>query len=56
MSLSSTGLWMISLTASLFGAGLVWYGAQLLQRQLGLSHASARFWLGAWLCAVLPPC
>lgn len=55
MSLSSTGLWMISLTASLFGAGLVWYGAQLLQRQLGLSHASARFWLGAWLCAVLPP-
>ncbi|EKT4065130.1 peptidoglycan DD-metalloendopeptidase family protein [Stenotrophomonas maltophilia] len=55
MSLSSTAPWMISLAASLLGAGLAWYGAQSLQRLLRLSHASTRFWLGAWLCAVLPP-
>ena len=54
MSLSSTAPWMISLAASLLGAGLAWYGAQSLQRLLRLSHASTRFWLGAWLCAVLP--
>ncbi|MFB3130195.1 MAG: metalloendopeptidase, partial [Lysobacteraceae bacterium] len=55
MSLSSTAPWMISLAASLLGAGLAWSGAQSLQRLLRLSHASTRFWLGAWLCAVLPP-
>lgn len=55
MSQPSMALWMIGFATSLLGAGLVWYAAQVLQRLLRLSHGSACFWLGVWMCAVLPP-
>lgn len=55
MSLPATTAWLVAVVASLLGAGLAWYAALALQRGLQLSHASSRFWMGAWLCAVLPP-
>lgn len=47
--------WGTALATSLLSAGLAWYAAQALQRWLQLSHAASRYWLGAWMCAVLPP-
>ncbi|MGE6333283.1 M23/M56 family metallopeptidase [Stenotrophomonas sp. NPDC077659] len=55
MSVPAASSVLIALAASLVGAGLVWYAAQALQRGLQISHAASRYWLGAWLCAVLPP-
>ncbi len=55
MSLPAAATLGAALATSLLSAGLAWYAAQALQRRLRLSHASSHYWLGAWLCAVLPP-
>lgn len=50
----SPWLWLWQALACVLAAMLVALLAPLLHRVLRLSHASHRFWLGAWALAVLP--